>query len=583
MKYKIAAFWGIVYCALFAFLQIYFQYHFYYIEQSQLFQNSWLYWAERMVEPGGLALWLSEWLVQFFMLPYAGPALTAGLLTLAGIVTGRIIRKIAPSSELFLLPLLPVMMLLLVSFDFNYRVFGTVAFCLMLLALWGYLSIGKSLFRIIAGWVLAPLLFVFAGPVAFLFAISVSVYELMSRTPKGYWALLTCAEVLLAGICSVYFSLLGEYRFVFLPDGYYHRSLEPKTVIYYSWACFLLVFLLAFLIKKRKALPGMKRKIGEGAVQLVLLAGLLYWGIPNYSDRKSAKLKELDYYTRMEQWDKVVKACEGKVTNFLYLCYLNKALAEKGELADRMFAFDQRGPQGLLVSWNKAEQVSALLSEVYFTMGYMGPAQEMAFEGYVSTIGYGNPRLLKRLVQTNLIYGTYPIAGKYIDVLENTFYYKDWATAQRKFLNNDAAVEADPVLGPRRRALPQESNLAQVNGFDADLQLLAKTNPGHKAPIEYLGAFFLLTKDMEGFKQLIETYYGTEVLPTLPVSFQEAVITLSEKEPDYRQRFNISGSMLQRFADYKKTVLANKNNPNALPGLLFRSFGNTYWYYFMFK
>lgn len=583
MKYKIGAFWLIVFGALFAFLQAYFQYHFYYIEQSQLFQYSGSYWMQRMSEPGGLALWLSEWLVQFFMIPLAGPAITAGLLTLAGFVTGRIIRKVAPLSNLFFLPLLPLVMLLFVHFDFNYRVFGTVAFCLMILALWAYLSVGKYLYRLIYGLLLAPLLFVIAGPVALLFAVLVSVYELLSRTPKGYWALLTCAEVLLVGLCSVYFSMLGEYRFAFLPDGYYHRSLEPKTVIYYSWAYLLFVFLFAFLIRKRKTQPEMKRGIGEGVVQLILLGGLLYWGIPEYSDQKSAKLKELDYYTRMEQWDNVLKTCEGKVTNFLYLCYMNKALAEKGELADRMFAFDQRGPQGLLVPWNKAEQVSALLSEVYFTMGYMGSSQEMAFEGYISAIGHGNPRLLKRLIQTNLIYGSYPVAEKYIDVLENTFYYKDWASAQRKFLNNDAAVEADPVLGPRRKSLPEESSLAQLNGFDADLQLLAKTNPSHKVPIEYLGAFFLLTKDMDGFRNLIDTYYGTEVLPTLPVSFQEAVITLSEKEPDYRERFHISAPILQRFADYKKTVLANKNNPNALPGLLYRSFGNTYWYYFMFK
>lgn len=49
-------------------------------------------------------------------------------------------------------------------------------------------------------------------------------------------------------------------------------------------------------------------------------------------------------------------------------------------------------------------------------------------------MGYGNPRMLKRLVQTNLIYGAYPVAEKYIRILENTFYYKDWAKSQRKFL-----------------------------------------------------------------------------------------------------------------------------------------------------
>ena len=36
MKYKLVAFWLIVFGALFAFLQMCFEYHFYYIEQSQL-------------------------------------------------------------------------------------------------------------------------------------------------------------------------------------------------------------------------------------------------------------------------------------------------------------------------------------------------------------------------------------------------------------------------------------------------------------------------------------------------------------------------------------------------------------------
>ena len=37
MKYKLVAFWLVVFGALFAFLQTRFEYHFYYIEQSQLF------------------------------------------------------------------------------------------------------------------------------------------------------------------------------------------------------------------------------------------------------------------------------------------------------------------------------------------------------------------------------------------------------------------------------------------------------------------------------------------------------------------------------------------------------------------
>ena len=583
MKYKIAAFWLGVWGVLFAFLQISNSYHYYYIEQSQLFQSTWVFWVDRIGLPGGFALWLSEWIVQFFMLPYAGPAITGGLLVMGGWCTGRIVRRIAPQCDVFLLPLLPMLMLLLVHFDFNFLLCGVVAFDLMLLTLWLYVSIAAFPRRLIAGLLLTPVLYWLAGPVGALFAVSITLFELFSRTPKGYWIAFACVEVLLIGICCVYFSVTGEYRFAFLPNVYYQKSLEPKSVIYFSWVCLLFVLAVAFWLKRRPAQMTVKRKAGEAIIQLIVLGGLLYWGLPEYSDRKSARLKELDYYVRMEQWDRVINLCQGKLTNYLYLCYLNKALAEKGELADRIFAFDQRGPQGMLVAWNKAEQCSTILSEIYFTMGQIGLAQEMAFEGYVSAMGYGNPRLLKRLVQTNLIYGAYPIAEKYLNMLENTFYYKDWAKAQRTFLYKDAEVEADPVLGPRRKSLPSESTLSLMKGYDADLMRMAETNPSYKAPIEYLGAFYLLAKDLDGFKNLIEKYYGTEVLPVLPVSFQEALFILSEKEADYWKRFNLPDALQQRFYAYKQAVLAGQRNQSALPGLMYRSFGNTYWFYFMFK
>ena len=110
------------------------------------------------------------------------------------------------------------------------------------------------------------------------------------------------------------------------------------------------------------------------------------------------------------------------------------ALARKGILADEAFKYTQHGPRGLMVAWNKSTTISALLSDVYFTMGNVAAAQEMAFESNIGALCDGNPRMTQRLVQTNLIYGAYPVAEKYIAVLENTFYYKYWAKAQRKFL-----------------------------------------------------------------------------------------------------------------------------------------------------
>lgn len=583
MKYKLVAFWLIVFGALFAFLQAGFEYHFYYIEQSQLFLFSETYIRTKLALPGGFSMLVAEFLVQFFINPYIGALVTAALLTGVGICTAGIVKRVAPASGFFILYVLPMLALLFMHFDFNYRVQGTVCYLMMTALLGGYMRIRNDLFRLVAGCVLAPALFWLAGSIAVLFVGMVCLFEGLRKTPKGYVSLIGVVEVLLLGVGTVYFSLMGEYRWVLGPDLYYHYTLHSKEIMYCSWICLPLVFLVAFFFRNRKSPFAKKWQVGGSCiVQLALIGAFLWWGIPKYNDAKTLKLKKLDYFARTEQWDKTIEECKGKLTNFLYMCHLNMALANKGELSDKMFNFDQRGPQGLLVQWNKSENISCLLSDIYFTMGATASSQEMAFEGYVSAMADGNPRMLKRLVQTNLIYGAYPIAEKYISILEQTYAYRDWAQSQRKFLYHDEAIENDPVLGTRRRMLPDRNALAMIDGLAGDLELFLERGPANSAALQYLGAMYLLAKNLEGFKALVEKYYGTEFLPALPVHFQEAVIVMSEKEPDYWKRFNISETVVTRFSDYKKQVLANRNN-SALAGLLSRSYGNTYWFYFMFK
>ena len=583
MKYKFIAFWLIVFGVLFAFLQTSFQYHFYYIEQSQLFLFSESYIGNKLLLPGGFSMLVAEFLVQFFIKPYIGALVTAALLTGVGICTAGIVKRAASASGLFVLYVLPMLALLFVHFDFNYRVQGTVCYLMMTVLLCGYMRIRDDLYRLVSGWLLVPSLFWLAGSIAVLFAGMVCLFEGLRKTPKWYISLIGVTEVLLLGVGTVYFSLMGEYRWVFGPDLYYHYTLHPKEIVYYSWICLPLVYLVAFFFPNKSGWFGKKLLARISCIaQLIMISAVLWWGISKDSDAKTLRLKKLDYFARTEQWDKTMEECKGKLTNFLYMCHLNMALANKGELSDKMFNFDQRGPQGLLVQWNKSENISCMLSDIYFAMGATASSQEMAFEGYVSAMGDGNPRMLKRLVQTNLIYGTYLVAEKYISILEKTYAYRDWARSQRRFLYNDEAVESDPVLGTRRLMLPDRNSLAMINGLAGDLELFLEKGPANSAALQYLGAMYLLAKDLEGFKALVEKYYGTEFLPALPVHFQEAVIVMSEKEPDYWKCFNISETIVARFADYKKQVLANRNN-TALAGLLNRSYGNTYWFYFMFK
>ncbi|GHT33096.1 hypothetical protein AGMMS49574_18010 [Bacteroidia bacterium] len=586
IKYKGLLLGPVVFGVLFTFLQVYSEFHFYSIEQNQLFQQTLPYISEHLMQPGGCAFVAAEFLVQFFLLPYAGAAITAALLTAAGVLTYALLKRIAPQAadRMLLLCLLPVMGLLFIQFDFNYLMYGTMAFLFLLATL--YLILGLKPFPVrLTGHLLATgLLFYAAGPVFALYAVLAVVYELLFSSPRHYLPLLLLLEALLIGILSVFFAVYGEFRLAFLPDGYYHVSLAPKQVIYFAWWSLPLLLLLAYFLQKRQAASG-KRLWIETAVLFILIAIIFKVGVDAYGDKESV-MKELDYYSRTEQWDKILKRCEGPLNNYLYISYANLALSHKGELGEKLFMYDQHGPQGLVISWNKTASSSIMLSDIYFAMNDMAPAQEMAFEANISAISAGNGRMIKRLVETNLIYGEYPVAEKYISILEHTFAYKEWASAHRRFLYQDAEVEKDSLLGEKRRSLVDSQSLSLIDGLELELQQIAEANPASaRTSIEYVGAFYLLSKNVTQFQALIERYFGTPALPVLPRSFQEAVILLSEKDPDNWIRYRVSDAVIQRFMDYKKQVVEGNRSGNsaALKGLLQRSFGDTYWFYFMFK
>lgn len=70
MRKQFYIFSGLLGLAIWAFLQSYFAYYFFYVEQSQLFLLSKAYWIEKASRMGGVCEWCAEAWVQFFAYPY---------------------------------------------------------------------------------------------------------------------------------------------------------------------------------------------------------------------------------------------------------------------------------------------------------------------------------------------------------------------------------------------------------------------------------------------------------------------------------------------------------------------------------
>jgi len=261
-----------------------------------------------------------------------------------------------------------------------------------------------------------------------------------------------------------------------------------------------------------------------------------------------------------------------QTVDYLKLSQLNLALAETGQLADKAFHYTQAGSNGILIPWNLTTEIGERLSDIYWSMGHIAFSQRMAFEANVMDERDINPRMVKRLIETNLVFGAYPVAEKYIDILGQEKGFRKVAQEYRRFLYNDAAIESDPVLGPKRECVPETNFISMVRGIDEDLKDIIRANPGYHNAIEYLGVIYLLDCDMDKFKEMLDEFYGSEALPDLPVSFAEAACMLSEIDRGYWKKMGVSSEVYKRYNDFKSR-LENRLSPD--------KYKDTFWYYIM--
>ncbi len=574
--FLLSVFW----LGLFCLLQLLFNYNFYAAEGKSLFLFNTTYLFEEFVQPGGTALLISKFLIQFYAFHFAGAALTATVLIVICIQIMDIIKR-TTSHVYILLYSLPAVLLFFSLLDLNYHLHGVIAISMLLGVFQLYIRLNGLRAKLIYTLIATPTLFFLAGSVSFLLAILVLFRECLDDRRRCIWFVIPVLESFIIASGSVFLSVVGEFRFAFLPDMYYHQLIDsPPPILYYTWLSIPLVFILAWLLRKRKDVKG-KRTLVENSVQLVLIL-VIYWiGTPKYGDLRFMKFREIDYNFRQERWDKVIDLCNEKIDNYLYLMNLNMALANKGMLADRMFHFDQKGPQGLFLDRNSDYSILVLLSDYYFTTGNMAGALHTAFEANI-TSNNESPRMIKRLIQAYLVYGNYPVAERYIKMLEETLCYREWAKNHRRFLYNEHEIENDSVLGWKRKTMVRNNFLYTVMGNEFILAETAMQHPSDKTSMEYLGAFYLLAKDLAGFKYFIQQFYGTDILPSLPVSFQEAVLILYASSPEEWRNYKISNQSIVRFRAYQRAFLAAQHNPG-VRALLASDYKDTYWYYFMFK
>lgn len=586
--------WIALFIAVFTYCYLFLSFNYPFVEQLTFFRFSEEYALSTICEPGGVASYIASFFSQFYLYPAIGPLVSAVLSLLLTVLLDLSLKRISPRYYIPFLSSLPALACIWIETDFNYYLSGTISLVLTFLAFWMYLKCKDYLklpsrlaLLTITSW---PLYYAL-GPNSLLM-VGLGIISELKQSDKCTFLSLVALPVAVACPLLLYHMGIGkDLSFQLLPKGYYVSLLSVGALCYYPWIATVVNVLLAKylsrfpLTSEEKKLPRFDRFIRSTWVvvlQFVAIVFMMHWGVKQYQSDRNYEVKAFDYYVRTNQWMKILTNKNLRAEkNFMHTCYQNLALSSLDLLGDKMFACPQTGFKGMFIKWNKTVNSSVLLSDLFWQVGDIALAQEMAFEGMVASRDGVNPRLLMRLVQTNLVGANYPVAEKYINLLADTYSYAMKAEKYRKMLYNDKAVLADPELGPRKKAT-KGAGLTNAENIVENLRSIVENNPEFIPAMHYLVGLCLIEKDIPTFARLIEKYHASPALTKMPAHFQEAIIMVYENDPGRWEELGVTQRVKQRYEEYRKTFIAYRGTQMLQRKMAVR-FHDTLWYHFMFN
>ena len=187
-----------------------------------MFQFTGQYAAMTLGQAGGVALYISEFLSQFYVVMGTGPVIAAFILTGIAFFSSLLLKKISLRDDLPFVSLLPWLSLFIMQLDYDYQEQGTIAYLFLLFFLWLYTNLKPGI-RLIYGICMIPVLYWIAGPIVHLFALSALLFEFLTNGSKKYASLVYLLITILSAVIGTYLGFSRNLKLAFLPDGMLYR------------------------------------------------------------------------------------------------------------------------------------------------------------------------------------------------------------------------------------------------------------------------------------------------------------------------------------------------------------------------
>ncbi len=569
---------------IWAFFGIYYRHHLHYQEQLQLFLFNWEYFVEKISRPGGLAVYLANFITQFFYHSSLGALLISFLLVILRTQISMISYDISKKLVYALLTCVPSLLFAILLCDENVHLSGLIAVLFNLYGVIIYKRINSNTARTVYLLIMIPFLYGLFGYAVFTFpALCLFMEWTIIRTyKKSSLLIITIACIAIMALCPFIIKMiLPQYpisRFWLAGDYYRLVTINYPFILYVLLSVVIVPLLFKWLPNPKKS----KGKIITQILQLLFLFITIDWLFAIAADWEKEELMGYDYYVRTEKWNNIIdKANKRSPDSPQTVAALNLALSKKDYLGDYMFYYFQNGADGLIPNHTVDFILPLMIGETYYHMGLVNSAQRFIFEGMESIPDYQkSSRCLQRLAETNLINGNYEVAEKYLRILQNTLFYRDWANQVISFLRDENRINTHATWGRLRKFNLQNDYLFINEDKEFLFKQLFIHNPENKMALEYLLGLNLLNKDLNHFKENIQTGIKKRSYDKIPIIYQQALVYLENvvgSNADFSEY--ISSEVREQYENFQKSCSATVGNE----GTIRRNFGNTYWYYLLFR
>lgn len=567
-----------------------------YHNQQPAFLSSGFFFNHFTSLPGGLSEYFSLFFTQFFISQLWGSIVLTALVSLFFCLLSLLSSKIFNNSFVqTVTAIIPTSLLIILFHDYNFQYVLIIKYILLLLFSIAIVKIITKWWSSVVYLISGFLIYYLSGSGPFIiFSAIVFLLILFSNSS----VVKKLPLLIITPIFALFYPLFAyEHFYNIAPDEKYLNFLEqvPLMLLYKPNVLFYVfifsipgIFVIAkltdlILIKFQKSDSAKSSKIIfiSFASLPLILAGITYYVFTssiNKLEQTKIKVDYLNYHERWQEAEETAFTYE-KYDMFINL-YYNRAIDNQGLLVNNLFNYPQYiGDEAMFPDKIMSGQQSMYYSDFYFDIGYISEAQHWAYEA--QTMLPYSPRILKRLVVTNIISRKYKGAQKFLDILKLNPVTSEWTEKYQNYINDTLSITKDSLLVLKRKNMP-EDNVVYGSIISRYKDLLKKDSTNIKA-YQHLQVYFLLGRKLGDFMQTYDEM-NSLFYKQSPRLFEEAVLLYLVKSQKHDlAKYNISLETQKKFSDYHDLLKQFKNNKKEAKGTLSEYFSNSYMFYIMYN